>query len=137
MITSVFVTPPPSPVIVTVVDLLTAEDTALNPVVEAPAATTTVDGTFNAALLLVKDTDIGLLAAALSDTEQAFVVAPVIVCVPHEIALNVAAGSDGCDGSRVITSVFVTPPAVPVIVTATDLLTSEETALNPAAVAPF
>lgn len=72
MITSVFVTPSAFPVIVTDVDLLTVEETALNPVVDAPDATTTDAGTCSAALLLVRDTVVGLTAVPLRDTEHAF-----------------------------------------------------------------
>jgi hypothetical protein len=43
----------------------------LNPVEVAPVGTTTVAGTLSAALLLVSVTVVGLIAAALRDTEHA------------------------------------------------------------------
>ena len=56
---------------VTLTDWLTALETALNPADVAPVGTTTVAGTLSAALLLVKVTVVGLLAAALRDTVHA------------------------------------------------------------------
>jgi hypothetical protein len=138
VITSVVVTLPAFPVIVTLTDWLTALETALKPILSAPAATTTVAGTVNAALLLDSDTVVELVAASLKYTEHAWVVGPVNVCVPHEIMLNVAAGVGAGPeaGSSVITSVFVKLPTFPVIVTVSDWLTALETALNPVVSAP-
>ena len=72
VITLVFVTLPSCPAMVTLTDWLTALETAVNPVEVAPAATTTVAGTLSAALLLVRVTVVGLVAAALRDTVHAF-----------------------------------------------------------------
>jgi hypothetical protein len=54
VIASVLLTLPEVPVIVTVTDLLTAEEIALNPVVFAPVKTVTAEGTVNAELLLFR-----------------------------------------------------------------------------------
>jgi hypothetical protein len=95
----------------------TADAWALKLVLLAPAATVTEAGTFKALLLLESATTIGLDAAVLRYTEHASVAGPVNVCVPHEILLNtgVAAGA----GYNVMTSVFVTLPACPAMVTLT------------------
>jgi hypothetical protein len=136
VITSVFVTLPSCPEMVTLTDWLTALETALNPVEVAPVGTTTVAGTVSAALLLVRVTVVGLLAAALRDTVHASDCAPVSDVVPHEIVFRVGAVVEAEAGSSVSTSVFVTLPSCPEMVTLTDWLTALETALNPAEVAP-
>ncbi|WP_348260868.1 hypothetical protein P8935_13755 [Telmatobacter sp. DSM 110680] len=104
------------------------------PPVAEPAGTVTDFGAVSAPLLLDSDTTVWLVAVALRYTEHDFVVGPVIVCVPHEtiVKLGVAAAA----GYNVITSVLITPPAFPVSVTFTDLLTAAETALNPTLEAP-
>ena len=63
--TSVLVTPPALPVMVTLVALLTAEATALKLPELAPATIVTPDGTCRAALLLLSVTFMALLAALL------------------------------------------------------------------------
>jgi hypothetical protein len=88
VITSVFVTLSISAVIVTLTALLTASETAWNPAVVAPAATTIVVGTFSAALLLVSVTAAELFAGELRFTEHAVVWAPVSDCVPQEIVFS-------------------------------------------------
>ena len=84
-------TSPKVPVIVTVMDWLTAEVTALNPVVCAPSETVTAEGTANAELLLFKRTTVGVVADALKYTEHPFVCGPVRDCVPHETWASSAA----------------------------------------------
>ena len=88
MITSVLVTPPALPVIVTLVVLATADETTLKLPEVAPAAMVTVDGTCRAELLLVSVTLVALLAAPLNDAVQALDSDPVSDCVPQVIALN-------------------------------------------------
>jgi hypothetical protein len=65
VITAVFVTLPACAVTVTPNDWLTASETALNSAVFAPVATITVVGTPRAALLLVSETFVGSVAAAV------------------------------------------------------------------------
>jgi hypothetical protein len=77
VITSVFVTLPTAAVMVTLTDLLTASETALNSAVFAPAETTTVVGTCSAVLLLVKVTAVELFVKSLRFTEHAIDCAPV------------------------------------------------------------
>lgn len=86
--TSVFVTLPAFPVMVTAVVWLTAEDTASNPVKLDPLGTVTAVGTLRALLLLNSFTTVGLFASLLKYTEQAFDWTPVSDSVPHEILLN-------------------------------------------------
>ena len=112
----------------------TADATALKPVLVAPAAIVTEAGTVKALLLLESATTVGLLAAVLKYTEHPSVVAPVSVCVPHEILLKT--GVAAWAGYSVITSVFDTLPSCPAMVTLTDLLTALEVALKPALAAP-
>jgi hypothetical protein len=88
VITSVFVTLPTSAVIVTLTDLLTASETALNPAVVVPAGTTIVEGTFRAALLLISVTDVELFAGALRLTKHAVDWTPVSDSFPQETALR-------------------------------------------------
>jgi len=107
--------------------------TAKPPVV-IPARTVTDFGTVSAPLLLESDTTVWLVAAALRYTEHNFVMGAMIVSVPHETILNVGVVAGA--GYSVITSVLITLPAFPVIVTLTDLLTAAETALNPTLEAP-
>ena len=114
--------------------VVTADAFAVKPTLVAPVATVTEAGTVRALLLLESVTTIGLVAAALRDTEHASDVGPVNVCVPHAILLNT--GVAAAVGYNVITSVFDTLPSCPEIVTLTDLLTALETALNPVVVAP-
>lgn len=48
-----------------------------------PEETVTAVGTCKALLLLLNETDVGLVAAALRDTEHEVVVGPVRLCVAH------------------------------------------------------
>lgn len=88
VITSVVLTPFALPVMVTLVDLVTAEETALKLLEVAPAAIVTDDGTCREGLLLVSVTLVEDSKAPLKDTVHALDCDPVSVCVPHEIPLN-------------------------------------------------
>ena len=66
--------------------MLTAEAVAVNPALEAPAATVTEAGAVTAVLLLARLTTIALVAANVSVTVQASVAAPVSDALPHETA---------------------------------------------------
>ena len=133
--TSVLVTPPALPVMVTLVALLTAEATALKLPELAPATIVTADGTCSAALLLVKVTLVALLAASLRDAVHVLDSDPVSDCVPHTMLLRLAAVAV-VFGSSVITSVLLTPSALAVMVTLVALLTAEATTLKPPDSAP-
>jgi len=114
--------------------VLTAAADTVKPPLAEPAGTITDVGTVRAMLLLLSDTTVPLVAAALKYTEHVFVVGPVSVCVPHDTIFKLDVVE--VPGYSVITSVFVTPPAFPVIVTLTDLVTAEATASKPVADAP-
>ncbi|MGA8740931.1 MAG: hypothetical protein WB561_07070 [Terracidiphilus sp.] len=66
----------------------------MNPALAEPAATVTEAGTVSAALLLVSETVVALVAGALKDTVQTFDCAPVSDCVPHETVLNAPADAE-------------------------------------------
>ena len=68
--------------------MLTAEAVAVNPALEAPAATVTEAGAVTALLLLARLTTIALVAANVSVTVQASVPAPVNDALPHETPLR-------------------------------------------------
>jgi len=72
VIASVLVTPSATPVIVTLVVLLTAVETASKLPDADPAAIVTVDGTWRAELLLDSATLVALLADPFKDTVQLF-----------------------------------------------------------------
>lgn len=91
--TSVSLTPLDVAVNVTDCVVVTADAVAVNPALDAPAATVRVLGTCRAVLLLDKVTTVELVAAPLKFTEHASVVGPVKVWVPHEILLNVMGGA--------------------------------------------
>jgi hypothetical protein len=76
-------TPPAVAVSVAVCSVLTDEAVAVNPALEAPAATVTDAGTVTAALLLARFTVRGPAAAPVSVTVQASVAAPVSDALPH------------------------------------------------------
>jgi hypothetical protein len=81
-------TPPAVAVSVAVCSVLTDEAVAVNPALEAPAATVTDAGTVTAALLLARFTVRGPAAAPVSVTVQASVAAPVSDALPHVTPLT-------------------------------------------------
>jgi len=100
-----------------------------------PEDTVTEEGTRNAPLLLRSATIVGLVAAALKETEQDLVCVPVRDWVPQESPANLAAGVDAT-GARVTTSVCLTPPAVAVRVAFCVVLTADAVAVKTAEVLP-
>jgi hypothetical protein len=81
-------TPPAVAVSVAVCAVVTADADAVNPALEAPAATVTDAGTVTAALLLARFTVRGPAAAPVSVTVQASVAAPVSDALPHVTPLT-------------------------------------------------
>jgi hypothetical protein len=73
---------------VAVCAVVTADADAVNPALEAPAATVTDAGTVTAALLLARFTVRGPAAAPVSVTVQASVAAPVSDALPHVTPLT-------------------------------------------------
>jgi hypothetical protein len=137
VITSVCDTPSDVAVSVAFCEALTADAVTLKVAEVAPAATVTEAGALRAVLLLDRVTTKGLVAAALRDTEQVLICAPVSDWVPHESPASFAAGSEvGEAGDRVITSVCFSPPAVAVSVALCEVLTADAVTLKPAVVEP-
>ncbi len=85
---TVFDTPPAVAVNAAVWVELTAAAAAVNPALDAPAATVTEAGTVTALLLLVKLTVVALAAADVSDTVQASLTAPVSDALLHVTPLS-------------------------------------------------
>lgn len=105
-----FETPPEAAVSVAVWLLATAEMTAENPVLVAPAGTVTEAGTTTALLLLVRVTvDPPLGAAAVRVAVQGSVIEPVMDRLVQETALRAGWIATSCRAN-----VFETPPAVAV-----------------------
>jgi len=71
--------------------VLTAVAVAVNPALEAPAATVTEAGTVSALLLLARLTTVALVTADVKLTVHPSVPAPASVALPHVTPLNVAA----------------------------------------------
>jgi hypothetical protein len=92
---AVLLTPSADPVIVTVTDWFTEEESTLNPAEFAPLWTCTDAGTCKALLLLLRDTETGLVAAAVKITEHDLDCEPTRDCVPQEICDNVAPALEG------------------------------------------
>lgn len=134
--TSVWDTPSADAVRVTDCVVVTAATVALKPTVLEPGGTVTEAGTCRELLLLASDTVTGLPAEPLRYTEHAFVAGPVSVWLPHDTLLRVTGFVVVVSGYNVITSVFVTPSDLPVMVTLTVFATGVETASNPVEVAP-
>lgn len=114
---------------------VTADAVALKLPLLEPAGTVTAAGTCKELLLLESDTFTVLSAAPVRYTEQAFVAGPVSVAVPHDMLLRLTV-LVVASGYNVITSVLVTPDALPVIVTRTCFVTADETTSKPVDVAP-
>ncbi len=122
--------------IVAVCDVLTEFTFAVNDAEDAPDATVTLAGTFTALLLLpsatLKPPD---GAAALSDTVQVVVPAPVKELLAHESALMEAVNG-AADPLRLIDVVFETVPCVAVSVTVCEAPTLDTLAAKLALFAP-
>jgi hypothetical protein len=110
VITSVCDTPSAVAVSVAFCEALTADVATLKVAEVPPAATVTEAGARSALLLLDSVTTNWLVAAALRDTVQVLVCAPVSDCVPHERPSSVAtgAGFGEATGYRMIVSDSVT-----------------------------
>ena len=114
--------------------VVTASAVATKAALLRPAGIVTEAGTCSELLLLESDTCTWLVAAPLRDTWHAVVVAPNNVRDAQDSLLRLTA-LVVC-GYNVITSVLVTPSALPVMVTLVVLATADETALKLPEVAP-
>ena len=124
-------TPAAVAVIVAVVVVLTADAVAVNGALVDPAATVTEAGTVTEELLLASVTaNPPLGAAAVSVTVQAFEVAPVSELLLQETPPSAASGFNCSE------VVWLTPPAVAVMVAVVVVLTADTVAVNGTLVAP-
>jgi hypothetical protein len=122
---------------VTLWAVFTAEAVTLKVTEVFPCGTVTEAGTRSAVLLLDSFTIVWVVVAALRDTVQTCVCAPVIESVPHESPLKLTTGiGEVGAGESVSTSLFFTPAAVAVSVALCEVLTADAVTLKDALVLP-
>ena len=122
---------------VTFWEVFTADAVTLKVTEVFDCGTVTEAGTRSDVLLLDSFTMVWMVAAALRDTVQTCVCAPVIESVPHETPLKLTTGIGELGaGESVSTSVFLTPAAVAVSVALCEVLTADTVTLKDALILP-
>jgi len=139
VITSDFDAPSAVAVSVAFCNALTAVAVTLKVAEVSSLDTVTEPGARSALLLLDSFTTVWLVVAAVRDTEQTSVCAPVIEFVPHESPFKVATGAGvvGLAGYSMITSDFEAPSAVAVSVAFCEAFTAAAVTLKGVEVPPF